>query len=132
MINFVDKFRNRQIAGRFLPPLAWIVFIFVLTSIPSKQIVSVSLIGLDKIVHLIIYAPLGYLLARAIYFGRFFSLMVVFVLCLAISACDEIHQIWIAGRDSSIGDFIADVIGSVAGIIIFRYRFYKWRNKSPK
>ena len=53
-------------------------------------------------------------------------LPVVVVLCCSLyGISDEWHQSFVAGRDSSIGDWLADTAGA-----LLLASFYRWRNTS--
>jgi VanZ family protein len=104
---------------RFRPALIWAVVIAVLTSVPNPPSPK-SFAHADKLVHFFLYAVLGVLLARpiidddALPWGK---LACVAALCIAAGAIDEWHQQWIPGRATDIGDWTADSIGAVVGII---------------
>jgi VanZ family protein len=82
----------------------------------------------DKFYHFLVYAVFGFLVARSFFSLQFSDNFHKYYLVFAIlfsaiyGLSDEIHQSYVPGRFSSIGDFIADSSGSVIGVLIFHYR----------
>ena len=92
--------------------------ILVLTSWPSFGTSGPQIPGLDKVAHFGLYAVLGYLVARALAVPR--TRVALFAALAGITVfglLDEVHQAWIPGREASVGDWIADVLGAATGII---------------
>jgi len=104
--------------------LYWLL-IFILTSIPGKSIPKV-LGGVDKIKHLGAYFVLAFLLSFALKMQNgypkisknsiFFTLLITSLYGLL----DEIHQIFIPGRHFDWWDLLADIVGSVLGILLVK------------
>ena len=102
----------------FLPLALWAALIFALshrTDLPQKP----ELPGFDKLAHAAEYALLAFLLARALVRGLDVAprKAAVLALCLgaAFGATDELHQRFVPGRDSSVYDLAADVVGAGLG-----------------
>jgi VanZ family protein len=76
----------------------------------------------DKALHMVEYAGLAVLLARALV-GEKFGWIAVLVLAMALTsaygASDEWHQLFTAGRDSNIRDWFADTTGGIVGSLIY-------------
>ncbi len=95
------------------------VGIFFLSSL-QKPPDAVSWIP-DKIGHLILYAGLGWLVAREIHQYGLRSTKWIWVgstiFCLVYGITDELHQHFVPGRSAQIGDLFADAAGGlVAGV----------------
>jgi VanZ family protein len=76
----------------------------------------------DKALHAIEYAGLALLVSlawRGEGVGRGRSLVLAILVTILYAASDEFHQLWVPGRDSSVFDWSADAIGSVAGATLF-------------
>ena len=77
----------------------------------------------DKLGHIILYAGLGFLVARCLRvghgFGRFSIFVLAAVFCLIYGATDEFHQYFVEGRNAEIGDVIADFLGGIVGGLIY-------------
>jgi VanZ family protein len=73
----------------------------------------------DKIGHIVLYAGLGFLVARYLRIAHGFSGFAICTLaaifCLIYGISDEFHQYFVEGRNAEIGDVVADFVGGVAG-----------------
>jgi VanZ family protein len=67
----------------------------------------------DKLFHLLEFAGLGFLAARATGSARG-----GFVLATIWGAVDEIHQVFTPGRSSGLDDWMADLIGGFLGALL--------------
>ena len=85
---------------------------------------------IDKLYHFIEYAILGALLAWAFVKAKpsiVPSKLIWFaaaVLSMLYGASDEWHQTFVPGRCATLGDWVADALGSVAGVLTV-YLYYK-------
>lgn len=112
--------RPRAQAGRatlslWLPVVAWASLIFALSSVPD---LSTGLGGWDlvlrKLAHLAEYAVLGALLARALT-----RLWPTLALGVAYAASDELHQVFVPGRQGSPLDVALDGVGVALGALVW-------------
>lgn len=77
----------------------------------------------DKLGHLVVYAGLGVLAARA--FSRDFGLsrtrtwLACSLFCLIYGLTDEYHQSFVPGRSPEVGDVLADLFGGLAGAYVY-------------
>jgi len=109
----------------WLPVLAGMVFIFVSSSLPGKDIPSLFPFQ-DVLFHLAIYALLAYFFARALkntYSGLTLSKIIYFtvVFGLAYGLTDELHQLFVPGRCASGLDLLTDGLGSFLGSLVYRW-----------
>ncbi len=104
-------------ARRWLPPALWAALILVLTSIPSPPGPPGGIPHLDKVVHFVLYAGLGWLVTRALRARTTRALVMVAVSIALFAAFDEWHQRYFT-RDPEIPDWIADVLGASAGVLV--------------
>jgi len=107
-----------------LPVIIWGILIIVISSLPHISGVKTGDFPLDKIAHLIEYGGFNFLLARALYFTERISLkkralLLSFIISVFFAAADELHQMYIPGRMSSIYDFWADLGGIFISLILF-------------
>ncbi len=124
-------------SGRFVfywgPFLCFAGLIFYLSSIstfPGAPDIS------DKAVHLAEYSVFALLHWRALAKKRFWTVersrtMTVFWVGAAYAASDEIHQMFVPGRNPSVYDWIADVTG-ILGMITLMFIGTKWMKKTVK
>ena len=75
----------------------------------------------DKLAHGVEFGVFGFFLLRSMnhLYGNEFKIYVfVFLVGTAYGALDEIHQMFVQGREASMGDFIADSAGIVLSLMI--------------
>ena len=110
---------------RWRAPLLWAVVILIVSSVPIPAVAAPA--GTDKGVHALLYLVLGFLAIRSLLNARtvpVWHLLVLVVGVLVFGALDEAHQLFIPGRTADPKDWVADAVGSVAGMAagIFRLR----------
>lgn len=105
--------------------LAYMGFIFILSSIPGREVPSV-LSSYDKLIHFSLYLILGLIftyfltglksgLAQIIVgFATFF-----FIAIYGLS--DEVHQTFTPGRNFKVLDIVTDVLGGTTGWLLFQF-----------
>jgi VanZ family protein len=104
----------------FVIPSVYYAAILSLSALPASRIQKVnSIIPLpsDKIMHLTVYAGFGFVLAALPY-----PSLPIGIAGSALGALDEQSQRLSPGRDVSVRDWIADVLGISLGIILRRFR----------
>ena len=85
-----------------------------------------GLFSIDKIMHFGVYFIFGLLIAVALLKRPMnktfcFRICVAAILGIVYGASDEFHQSFIAGRDASVVDWIADSLGVLAAQIFIIY-----------
>src|SRR5262249_55172450 len=102
------------------------------SSIPGQKFPSIPVWNIDKAVHFVEYAPVGFLTARALIRTTPLSGWVVFVLTTGIAAgagaLDEYHQKFVPNRMQDWRDAVADTIGGALGALAF-LAYRRWRQK---
>jgi VanZ family protein len=110
------------VSRRWLPPILWAVFIVVITSLPASAVPEVGGVptGTDKLVHLGVYAILGWLSVRAAWTPErgWRAWLLTILIIAALAATDEWLQRYSPGRTPNIWDWIADVTGATIGVTI--------------
>lgn len=80
----------------------------------------------DKLLHAGAYAVLAYFGWRSFRHALntpIILTLVNIVFCSLYGASDEWHQSFVIGRNSSVGDWLADTLGaSIASVILLKYR----------
>ena len=118
----------------WVPPLLYMALIFGVSSMqqPPLPMPEFEWLTIDKLYHFIEYAILGGLLAIAFVKAKpavMPSKLIWFaaaVLSILYGASDEWHQSFVPGRLATIADWVADVFGSIAGVLMV-YLYYKKR-----
>lgn len=114
---------------RWLPAIIYAAFLLGLGSIPHAPHVGGGTPA-DKVLHLVAYAPLGVLVARAALAGGrlgVVALLSAVAATLAVGALDEWHQRYIPGRVCDPLDAAADVLGGFIGGVVW----VLWRRRPP-
>lgn len=110
----------------------WLALQVTLTSLPGKEIPISLPHPLDWAGHFCLYGGLGALLARAALLHRWPLRRLVWlgVLLSAWAALDELHQLFIPGRDAEVGDWAADTLGASLGLFagsrVMQSRWVRW------
>jgi len=106
----------------WFPVILYSAIIFYVSSLSSVP-TPLSGFQFDKAIHMVEYAVLGFLLARAFNGGRRpltnGAVRWAFVAALLYGLSDEYHQSFVAGRDASWLDLVADGVGGYAGARIY-------------
>jgi VanZ family protein len=113
------RIMRRSFVRYQLPAFVWAGLIFFVSSLSQVPKPARGLLSWDKAAHFGEFAIFGLLLARA-FRGR---LVPALVLGVGWGALDEIHQLFVAGRSSSVYDVMADAVGVIAvvvGVLLFR------------
>lgn len=106
------------ILTNLIPPVLYAALIFYLS---SKSFEGTHLEhGLDKGIHLLVYAGLGYLILRAFSKNRWEKGKYIWATTLVFlyGISDEIHQSFVPGREFSILDMVADGAGGMVAAVV--------------
>ncbi len=110
----------------------WLVIQLTLTSLPGNDLPSGINHPWDWGAHFSMYAGLGFLVARGAMLRAWHPRRLAWaVLAFSVmGALDELHQLFIPGRDAEVFDWVFDTLGGAAGTIVgffvMRTRFAKW------
>lgn len=101
----------------------WVAIQLVITSLPGKDVPIKADHPWDWFIHAGMYGMLGLLIVRAAvasgWSGR--RLGRLFVGISLYAAVDEVHQLFIPGRNGSATDWVFDTLGVAAGILLGRW-----------
>ena len=114
------------------PPVLYMALIFAISSMeqPPLPMPEFEWLTIDKLYHFIEYAILGGLLARAFVKAKPSVVppqlvwYIAALLSILYGASDEWHQTFVPGRFATLADWVADVLGSIAGVLGI-YLYYK-------
>ncbi|MDI6844625.1 MAG: VanZ family protein [Candidatus Saccharicenans sp.] len=114
----------------FLPAVVYCGLIFFLSTRDLK--LKLGLLFWDKGAHSLEFAGLGFLLALGFFNNfselKFLRVYLTILTGLAIGVLDEIHQMFVPGRQCDWKDWLADALGLLAGLIAF-WLIYDWKQK---
>ena len=100
--------------SRWGPVVAWAALIFALSSVPALGTgLGTWDLVLRKIGHFVEFAILGALLLRALR-----DVPAAVLAGAAYAVTDEVHQMFVSGRQGSALDWLIDTAGVVAGVAI--------------
>jgi VanZ family protein len=118
--------------GRWTAVAVWAAAIFVQSALPSVMDTSAGA-GMDKIVHMAVYALLAVLLCRALSLSPMARRTLLSIAAAAsliatlYGVSDELHQALVPARCADVADGIADLVGSVLGATLWAARRHKSR-----
>ncbi len=108
-----------------LPTLLYALLIFGVSSFSSLSTPELGFSFQDKLYHIAEYALFGLLLYRSLgNWKRLSQYRYSLSLLLGVfwATTDELHQYFVPGRDSSLGDILADLFG--LGVVIGTFRYF--------
>lgn len=104
----------------WIPPALLAGIIFVLSSI--SQVPGAGYVS-DKLAHLVVFGALCFLTLRATHGGSRpltpGPAAAAFFLVLLWGVLDEVHQSFVAGRDASAWDVVADALGAALAVLVW-------------
>jgi VanZ family protein len=115
----------------FVPVLVWSVIMFLLFGIPGKSMPELDVwayFPFDKFAHITVFAIFTFLLAIALkkQYGngkiRYHGVKIALLCGVSYAVIMEVmQQIFFSGRNFDVYDIVANITGSVIGILIFMY-----------
>lgn len=120
----------RKFITHWLPPIAWMLLIFILSSKPRVTVTEEFLPDLIifKAGHIVEYGILQFLMFRAIYSQtqkKTKSILWALFISLSYAISDEIHQSFIPTRNGQLLDVLIDSVGIGAVSLIVQRHFEK-------
>jgi len=111
--------RGRLLLGAWAPAAAWCAVLFAASSLPVR-VHDERLRGADKVAHLLEYAVLGALAARALLLGTpgrpaRSAVLLAAAIAAAWGLSDEVHQLFVPERAFEWADLAADAVGGLLG-----------------
>ena len=107
-----------------LPLLVASAGIFYFSSLPQPPFVLTSFQWQDKVLHFAAYFAYGITIALAIHVHQSISsnkkMTLIGLIGFLYALSDEYHQSFVPGRTSELGDIIADWIGVISAIMLYR------------
>ncbi|NTW71223.1 MAG: VanZ family protein [Eubacteriaceae bacterium] len=75
-----------------------------------------------KLAHFCIYIALGFFVSNALKHttsSRMKRVIITLIICILFAVSDELHQLLVPGRGALLTDVLTDMMGSLAGMLIF-------------
>ena len=104
-----------------------------LSNILKIDNVEVLEIIIRKCAHLFEYIVLGILVINCLKdykIKKYIFLSIIF--CIIYACTDELHQLFIPGRSGNIIDVAIDTLGSIIGIVLYKFIYIKLKYKYCK
>jgi len=128
VLEFLEKHKKITV---YFPLIVYWVALIIATSLPSKEMPNIKIN--DKIEHLLAYLVLSFLFNLTLLVQNKFQLLknkayISTIIFLGVYAMvDELHQAFIPGRDCSILDWSADIIGVFLGVSLTYFLVKKFK-----
>ena len=109
----------------YLPPILLAAAILYVSSIPNLAGPTSSIVGFDKLAHIGEYGLFCWLTLRSITRGGV-AVLSMKTACLVViglglfAGLDEFLQSFVPGRDSTVADFAADLIGILGATFVWK------------
>jgi len=102
----------------------WMTTIFWLSSIPDLPAPS-FFSAQDKLAHVLVFGVLGFFFSRSFRLRDenlpFTRVLLVTLMVALYGGFDETHQLFVPGREASLGDMAADTVGGfLAGLFFWK------------
>ncbi len=107
-----------------IPAILYSVLIFGISSIPQANLPRLDILNFDKLNHLIEYTFyamtlfLAFSNAKSEKIIKYAGLLTILT-GLLFGITDEIHQIFVPGREFSMFDYAADTLGILLGVFVY-------------
>jgi VanZ family protein len=111
--------------------------IFFASSVPGSEI---TIHVWDKLLHLTVYAALGFFLLLPVTNGRWskvtaWTVAVAVALATVYGCTDEFHQYFTPDRTPDVRDLAADALGATIGagsILVMKWLVDSWQSRRPE
>lgn len=99
------------------------IFYKIINIEPSKETFSKTAGVIRKLAHFTEYLILGILIINLLitFNVNNKTILIAIILAILYAASDEIHQLFIDGRNGNLVDVLIDSLGAVSGILLFNY-----------
>lgn len=112
----------------YIPATVWIILILIVCTMPGKDVPTNSFfekVHFDKFVHFGLFGGIVLFLSLGVYWQRkrvspFILLFFVFLSATYGIAIEFIQKYWAIGRSFDLYDVLADTLGAIAGVVVFR------------
>lgn len=131
MLEYLEK---NKIKLLYIPLLVYWMILLTATSLPGNELPKTGIN--DKIEHFSAYLVLSLFLAFVLRIQKKFkkirdkSTLYTLIIVAVYAAADELHQLYIPGRDCQLGDWIADFLAAIIATVAINFIFKHLTNKS--
>ena len=131
MLEYIEKHKVKFL---YAPMFVYWLILLTATSLPAKDLPNTGVN--DKIEHFSAYLILSLLLAFALSIQKRYkkarerSSLYTLIIVGIYAAADEIHQLFIPGRDCQFGDWVADFLAAIIAVAVIGYIFRRFAKKT--
>ena len=127
--------RHRHLTIYWFPVFIYCFLIFLQSSFPASESIP-DLRFMDKLLHFFAYALLSAMILRALrrhYEDNRFALAMMLSIGLSVlyGISDEFHQSFVPSRSADSADVLADLLGSIFGVFLYRYALGRYFSSYP-
>ncbi len=98
--------------------LLYLLLILAISKIPGYSIPDPEILSADKLLHILEYSILGFLMVRSLNRISRIPIIIIITGSLIFASIDEMLQRFTPGRLPDVYDFIADALGIFLGLIL--------------
>ncbi len=107
------------------PILSYSALIFYLSNQPQIPFPEMGILSWDKLLHFGAYFGYGVLMQIAVIpnatkKNKKYQIFIVILLSALFAVSDEIHQSFVPGRDADVFDVLADLVGALTSLLLYR------------
>jgi VanZ family protein len=124
----------------YVPAIVWILLILVLCTLPGNDIPTNSFfekVHFDKIVHFGLFGGIVLFLSLGVYWQKKYISPLTLLLFVIIAASyglaiEFIQKYWAINRSFDMYDVVADTLGAIAGVWVFKLAKHFFPAKGEK
>jgi VanZ family protein len=126
LIEIKGRFFMKKYLFYHFPWQLLLVAITIQSSFDTNNLIDLGFTFQDKFLHFMVFGFLAFLMARSFkiskfnLFNRYYHVMAILFTAF-YGVLDEYHQYYVPGRFSTIGDWLADILGAIVFIVIYYY-----------
>ena len=130
----LNKLENNKKWFVYFPLIIYWIILFTATTLPAEDLPKIG-VG-DKVEHFLAYFVLAALVNLTLMFQnkynrlKKYAWLYTLIFCLAYAGIDELHQLFIPGRNCNIFDWLSDAGGILFGIGFIKLFISILRNKT--
>ena len=125
--------QNSQISSGVSGNISETVYEVIEDTFPDTTVSEESFeITIRNVAHFFLYFVLGGLIFNALYWHKFERIAVIgfsVIGSMLYALTDEWHQTFVPGRGFEVKDLLIDTLGSIMGVLLIAFIFYRFNKK---
>ncbi len=116
---------NKKTCILIVPVVIYSALIYYLSNQSRLPMPDIGILGWDKLMHFVAYFIYGIcmqlaVIASLVKKSEKYQIFIVVLLSSLFAFSDEIHQSFVPGRDADIYDVLADLLGILTSMLLFK------------